>query len=55
MIARLCAPLVSVFVAVMAAVAAAHPLYHWAEGGSVDAVLDYFTAVAAQLAGSRTS
>lgn len=42
------------FVATMAVVNLAHPFMHHLEGGSLDAVLDYLNAMAAQFA-SRLS
>lgn len=50
MFARFYAPAVTAFVAVTALAAGAHPLYHFAEGGAVDATVDYMTALAAQVA-----
>jgi hypothetical protein len=55
MFVRLYGPAASLFVALMTVIAGAHPLYHVLEGGSVDAVLDYLTAVAAQVAAGRTA
>jgi hypothetical protein len=56
MLVRLYTPAVSAFAAVMALAAGAHPLYHFAEGGSLDAMVEYLTALAAQLtAGSGPS
>jgi len=42
------------FLASLACLNVAHPLFHIFEGGQVDMVLDYLNAVAAQIASTRT-
>lgn len=41
------------FLILVAATNILHPLFHMWEGGSVDAALDYVTALAAQIANER--
>lgn len=40
------------FIIFMAATNVLHPMFHMFEGGSIDAAIDYLTAVAAQIASS---
>lgn len=41
------------FLVVVAITNILHPVFHMFEGGSIDATLDYVTALAAQLANER--
>lgn len=50
MMTRLSIALTLPFVALMATLNLVHPLFHAFEGGMVDSVIDYLTALAAQMA-----
>lgn len=55
MFARILSTGSAVFVAGVALVNGAHPILHVFEEGSLDAVLGYLNALAAQVASSRSS